>query len=140
MLMLLATMSVPTDELASLVAREPTLWERWGTPPIIGLTAALAGAMLLTLIIALRRRTDALSYGPEDRNFCRAIGLTARERRTMNRLANQAGLPGAVTLLASRGAFEHAIRLAVDSLSATQKRQIASVRARLQALDTERVN
>lgn len=133
MLTMIAAAPLATDRLAQIVSREPTLWEQWGTPSVIGIGAALAGAMLLTLIVALRKRNDALSFGPESRELCRAIGLTARERRTMDRLARQAGLPGALTLLASRGAFEHAIRLAMNSLSSEQKRRIATVRARLQS-------
>ncbi len=105
---------IAADRLAEVIAREPTLIELWSSPFLIGMTLALLGAGLLTLVLAVRWSHDARSFGPESRRFCRAIGLTRRERSRFAQLARVAGLPDAVTLIASRGAFEHALRVAVS--------------------------
>lgn len=129
--MLSASASGAADRLAQIVTRDPTLWEQWGTPFAIGVAVALVGAMLFTFVVVTRRRHDSLEFGPECRRFCRAVGLSARERRTLNRLAHLAGLPGAVTLLASRGALDHAVRIGADSLSAGDVRRVESIRVRV---------
>ena len=53
-------------------------------------------------------RLDHKRHGPTRRRVCSELGLTGRQQRRLESIARQAGLPGAVSMLMSRGCFEWA--------------------------------
>ena len=91
--------------------------------------AGLAGAMALAVIaLAVRSliRQDRARYGPTCRRFCRAVGVNAAQRRLLLRLARRTGAPSIVSLLISRGCFEHAVERC--PASKVEARRLAAIR------------
>ena len=54
-------------------------------------------------------RRDRKRHGPVRRFVCRELRLTGRQQRRLESIARQAGLPGAVSMLMSRGCFDWAV-------------------------------
>lgn len=69
----------------------------------IGLALAIA-----SILSAVRR--DRRMCGPTWRALCQSLGVTARQRRLLARIARRARMRSPASLLISRGCFEFATR------------------------------
>jgi hypothetical protein len=54
-------------------------------------------------------RLDRKRHGPTRRMVCRELGLNRHQQRRLESIARQAGLPGAASMLISRGCFNWAV-------------------------------
>lgn len=74
-------------------------------------------------------KRDRKHHGPTRRMFCRRLGLTGSQQRRLESIARQAGLPGAVSMLISRGCFDWAVsRVAVPR---QLRPELAAIRRRV---------
>ncbi len=100
------------------------------TSPVVTGVLMIVAAVLLgsTAIVSLVRR-DRGRHGPTTRRFCRALGVSASERRLLTRLARSIGARGVVSVLLSRGCFDEAS--AVAQVSRPDERRLAAIRRRV---------
>lgn len=69
-----------------------------------------AGVAMLAWVIVAAIRRDRARHGPTVRSLARALGLSAGQRRLLDRVARAAGLSSAGSLLISRGCFDRAVK------------------------------
>ena len=78
-------------------------------------------------------RLDRRRHGPTRRLVCRELGLSGRQQRRLESIALQVGLPGAVSMLISRGCFDWAVSRA--AVPQQLRPELAAIRRRVFDVD-----
>jgi hypothetical protein len=106
---------------------EPGFWSSQAALWAVLLTGV--GAAMLAWVIVAAVRRDRARHGPTVRYLARALGLSAGQRRLLERVARATGLPSAGSLLISRGCFDKAVHRYIGGRG--RSAQLAAVRRRI---------
>lgn len=95
---------------------------------VLGIGVGVMATALLGWSASRMAAQDRLRHGPTRRQVSAALGLSRSQQRTLESIARRAGLPGAVSMLMSRGCFEWAVATAAPPQA---RFELAAIRRRV---------